>query len=202
MRKAIRILYTLAFSSLLVGTMARGQIPSLWSVDENGPAIFNGPNFVGYANGTNRVDPISGIVGWYYPLGGGISNALVPGDVLLLEPAAGNTNSISDLLRFDGGGMFFFSDLEPGELNPDKADVPQMPVAINPLILGEIGPEGNNGVLYIPGPGQPGYDLSGYFPGMQYNIISDVPEPTVALLLFCGAAVLAGRTIRRRFRHK
>jgi hypothetical protein len=120
----------------------------------------------------------------------------VAGDVVLLEPDA-PTGTISDLLRFDGNGVYFFSELEPNETNPDMADVPIIPPAINPVVLMEVGSEGNNGVLYIPGPGQPGYDLSGVLPGIRYDIISDIPEPASATLLLAGVGLWLLNAARR-----
>jgi hypothetical protein len=64
----------------------------------------------------------------------------------------------------------------------------------------EIGPEGNNGALYIPSPTQPGGDAAGFlFPdGLAYNIISDVPEPaSLSLAALGGAAWLFFRRQRR-----
>jgi len=200
MQKLITLTRAFIFASVLAGTGALGQVPSLWTVDENGPALFQGPTFVGYANGTNRLDPVSGIVGWYYPLAAGLTNAFVPGDVVLFEPGTGT--NFSDLLRFDGSGVFFFSDMEAGELNPDKADVPQMPFLRSPAVfLDEVGPEGHNGALYTPAPGQPGFDLSGVFPGVQYNIISDVPEPSSIAVVVGGTGLLICKAIRRRMKH-
>jgi hypothetical protein len=129
----------------------------------------------------------------HYPLGPSI-----PGDVLLFE----NTNTFSDVLRFDGNGVFFFSEREPNELNPDKADVfvlPQ-PFGSNIVSLIEIGPEGQNGALYFPGPGRPGFDTSGLLPGLGYNIISDVPDPGSAVFLLGAMAALGFNVIRRRTR--
>ena len=167
----------------------------IWTIDENGPALLNGGALAGYSNGHYQVDPSSGIQGWYYPLGG--TNVNVPGDVVLLEPQA-PVGTVSDLLRFDGNGVYFFSDLEPNETNPDKADVPVIPQAINPVVLTEVGPEGNNGVLYIPVSGQPGYDTSGVLPGIGYNIISDVPEPAAATLLLAGTSLWLLNSSRRK----
>jgi hypothetical protein len=181
---------------ILVGASAFAQpFPNeAWTIDENGPALLQGP-LVGYSNGTNKLDPVSGLVGWYYQLQGVPS---IAGDVVLLEPPATN---YSDVLRFDGtGGVYFFSELEFNEPNPDHADVPLLPPLVNPLFIQEVGPEGSNGVTYIPQPGQPGFDTSGYFPGIAYNIISDaVPEPQDAVLAVTGGGLLlASRRARRR----
>lgn len=166
-----------------------------WTIDENGPALLNNAPLVGYSIGHYQIDPISGITGWYYQLGG--TNINVAGDVLLLEPDA-PAGTISDLLRFDGNGVYFFSELEPNDTNPDKADVPVIPQPINPVVLTEVGSEGNNGVLYVPGAGQPGYDLSGVLPGIRYDIVSDVPEPASTTVLLAGAGLCLLSAARRK----
>jgi hypothetical protein len=63
--------------------------------------------------------------------------------------------------------------------------------------LQEIGPEGNNGAIYTPSPGQPGYD-PGFLP--TYNFVSDgvVPEPGTAMLLALGGPALVAAAQRRR----
>jgi hypothetical protein len=168
---------------------------STWTIDENGPALIGGGGLAGYSQGLYQMDPISGIVGWYYPLAGTPS---VPGDVVLLESQA-PSGAPSDLLRFDGtGGVYFFSDMDGPPF--DKADVPVIPQPINPVVLNEVGPEGNNGAFYTPLPGQPGFDTSGVFPGISYNIISDspVPEPASATLLLAGAGLWLLNAARRR----
>jgi hypothetical protein len=194
MKKTNTRLLVLIFSSILTVTTAFGQAGPTWRVDENGPALLSGP-IGGYANGSYKLDPLSGLTGWYYPLGPSIA-----GDLLLIEPLVGNTNTVSDLLRFDGQGVFFFSELEPGELNPDKADVPQIPNPVGSIVFvrTENGPEGNNGLLWTPGPGQPGFDQSGQLSGLSYNIISDVPEPNSVVLFLAAAGVLGWRHLRRK----
>jgi len=186
----------LSFMATMVSAQVLGPFPNeTWDIDENGPALLNNGPLVGYSNGQYQVDPVSGMVGWYYLLGG--TNMNVAGDVVLLESQA-PAGTVSDLLRFDGNGVYFFSDLEPNETNPDKADVPVIPQPMSPVVLYEVGPEGNNGVLYIPGPGQPGYDISGILPGIRYNIISDVPEPGAATLLLAGTSLWLLNSFRRR----
>jgi hypothetical protein len=189
MKPVTRVLLAFALTSTIAATTAVGQpfANELWTVDENGPAILSprsGGGLVGYSNGSYRQDPISGLTGWYYGLGGLI---YVPGDVLLIEP---QTSQPSDLLRFDAGGVFFFSEREPGEPYPDMADVFQLPAPINPVILLEVGPEGNNRAHYAPDLGMPGYADPAIFPGLQYDFISDVPEPSTFALTGLGAVAL------------
>jgi PEP-CTERM motif len=195
MKNTTKIMLALAGTSAFIVTSAFAQsfTNSTWTIDENGPALLSNP--AGYSTGRYQPDPVSGLVGWYYPLAGTPS---VAGDVLLLE-SQNPSAPPSDLLRFDGqGGVYFFSDEDGPPV--DNADVPVMPQTINPVILYEIGPEGNNGALYVPAPGQPGYDLSGILPGIQYNIISDVPvpEPASATLLLAGAGLWLLNASRRR----
>ena len=201
MKNLTKLLVVVAGIATFAATTGLAQPYSneTWNVDENGPALLQGGQLVGYSNGTNKFDPISGLVGWYYPLGA----QSTPGDVVLLE----STNGASDLLRFDGQGVFFFSDLEPGEVNPDHADVPVLPPwnTTNYVILNEVGPEGNNGALYVPSQGLPGYDLSGLFPGLKYNIISDspvVPEPNTVAVAMTGGVLLLNSMRRRGRRAK
>ena len=192
----VAVAANLSFMPTAVSAQVLGPFPNeTWDIDENGPALLNDGPLVGYSNGRYQVDPVSGIVGWYYFLGG--TNMNVAGDVVLLEPQA-PAGTISDLLRFDGSGVYFFSDLDPNETNPDKADVPVIPQPINPVILTEVGPEANNGVLYIPISGQSGYDVSGILPGIRYNIISDVPEPASATLFLAGASLWLLNRDRRK----
>ena len=199
----------LAFASVLTlnatHVFAQPFLDAVWTIDENGSGLFNAldpgstsgvtsQNIVGYSVGHLQADPVSGIVGLYYKFG----TVSLPGDVVLLEPQA-PTGTPSDMLRFDGqGGVYFFSDYEPGEANTDLADVPVMPQPINPVFINEVGPEGNNGALYSPVAGQPGFDTSGILPGLQYNIISDVPEPASVALLLAGPGLWLFRVLHRR----
>src|ERR1041384_3554222 len=91
-----------------------------WTLNENGPALLNGP-VVGFSNGVLQRDPISGVTTLFYPLSGP-NFPSAPGDVLLLEPPSPSQGS--DLLRFDGhGGVYFFSDAEAAAPDGDLADV-------------------------------------------------------------------------------
>ncbi len=196
MKKAGTVLLVLTLIAVATTTTVLGQ--PVWTVDENGPALLNGGPIVGFANGSYKLDPISGLMGWYYPLG-----PSTPGDLVLQEPP--NTNSFSDILRFDGNGVFFFSDAEAGETNLDKADVFQLPPLVtNPnyitIFRVETGVEGNNGFFWAPGPGQPGFDASGQLPGLAYNIISDaVPEPQAVVLLAAGLWLFVWRKAKAHY---
>lgn len=135
------------------------------------------------------------------PSGGIAANVLIyqlpfvvtPGDVALLEQGQ-TSGPPSDLVRFfsPAGANFsdiiFYSDIEPGEPNTDLADT-GLPVSPNAFLIPEVGPEGNNGATWNPAPGQPGSAPTGV--NIQYNIISDVPEPSaLALAVLSGGLLL------------
>ena len=161
---------------LLVLAAGRSQAASTITVDENGAGLP--PTFV--------TDPVSGLSGLAYFLPG----TVVPGDLLLNEPAPGQGGS--DLLRFlnvtlpsgpqggptSVGVLLFFSDKEPNE-TPDLADVPGLPAtnSASLIVASEVGPEGGpNGLTYTPTESQLGF-ITG---GVTYNIISDVAVPLPA----------------------
>jgi hypothetical protein len=187
MKTSKRFLLPFALASLCANTALSQPFPgATWTLDENGRATLTyQSSTLATVTGVLQLEPLSGITGLYYNLG-------VPsqqGDLLMLEPTTFETN---DMLRFDGrGGVYFFSDLEPNDPNPDLADVPQIPLVIqgDSAVIIEAGPEGNNGALWVPSPGFAGADTSGLFPGIQYNIISDIPEPGALGLLLVGATV-------------
>ncbi|SRR5258706_9927105 len=193
MKKLNNVLLTFSLLSAMAATTALAQpYPGgTWTFDEFGSGLFGNGTIVGYANGTTRVDPVSGMATLYYFW----NVPTAPGDVLVHELGA-PTNQFSDVLRFDGqGGMYFFSESEAGTINPDPADVPVLPFGQpGAVALFESGPEGNNGVFYTPTPGQPGFDTSGIFPGVSYHFISDiVPEPGSGALLLIGAGIVGFR---------
>jgi hypothetical protein len=135
----------------------------------------------------------------FYDLGGPTS--FVAGDLVLQEVVGGPA---SDIIRFNpsgaGGfdypaGIYFYSDIGDGADAP--ADRP-FPAALytNVVYMLEVGPEGNNGVVYIPTAGQPGYFA---IDTMQYNITSDsIPEPGTLGLLAAGLGLISFRIFRRR----
>jgi hypothetical protein len=142
----------IGLATVLTTALAQPYTNATWTIDENGPALFDSHSgVVGYSNGVLQRDPISGVTTLYYQLAGPNVPSL-PGDVVLLEPPS--TTQASDLLRFDGrGGVYFFSDVEPGEANTDLADVGVPLNSVNPsnaLYFAETGVEGNNG--YSPSP--------------------------------------------------
>ena len=128
---------------------------------------------------------------------------LVTGDVVMTEPGnpAGGPNS--DVVRFwnptgiNQTQIIFYSDFSPTDPPDAPADTGLPGQLINPIIIQEVGPEGNNGAVYTPPAAGPGA-----FPGalIQYNIISDgvVPEPGTMALAGLGGALMLLVSRRRR----
>lgn len=124
--------------------------------------------------------------------------AVVPGDVLLLDGP-----NVLDVVRFNEpptggpGTLVFYSDNTDGV--DALADTPSPPGGFysNLVRIPEVGPEGNNGAFYTPGPNDPGF-VAGATP-VTYHLISDsspVPLPSTAgaglvLLVGCGGIKLA-----------
>lgn len=176
------LLLTGLFVSLL---LAQSAPAAILPFDENGNGAF-GPGVI-------QPDPGPGGLGavltYHLPFAG------VPGDVLLHDGAL--TGPVLDVVRFNGNGtLLFYSDTPPFD---SLADTPSPPTALYPnqVNIVEVGPEGNNGALYTPGPNDPGFDPS----GPTYNLISDspVPEPASVSLLAVGA-VLGGLIVVKRRR--
>jgi hypothetical protein len=155
------------------------------TIDEAGNAYLTPSVLFPSAIGT---DTFSGISTLEYTL----PFAGVAGDVLLTHPSS---SQLSDVLRYDGNfHVFFFSETGEGSL----ADV-GLPTIFqaNNVTVAEVGTEGvSTYALYTPISGQPGYETAA--PGMQYHIISDVPEPSTMLLGGLGGAFVLLLSSRRR----
>jgi hypothetical protein len=149
------------------------------------------------------VEPISGVATLAYDIAGSPAVGLIPspGDVVITEPNSTNQSN-SDLLRFSNQGLVYvFSDAETSE-PLDKADV-GVPTPMEPFItVVETGlnglpyGEGFNGILYTPGPTDPGF-VPG---GITYEFISDgsVPEPATLVSLGIGMAIVGSVCRKRR----
>jgi hypothetical protein len=122
------------------------------------------------------------------------------GDLYLHEPGT-PTGTFSDVVRFHGGTICFYSDqADPGE-TATLGDV-GIPVHLldNKKTIEEIGPENANGATYVPLMGEPGFD-----PGQTVSVIviSDVPEPaslgfaTLSTLFLVGFVSRVGKTLRK-----
>ncbi len=162
------------------------------SIDEMGNGNIAGAPFPGVMG----LDPgPGGLVTLLYVPPPGVG--FVPGDVLIFEPGPG-MDVLSDVVRFNlNGPVAFYSDNSDPDPAPQLADV-GFPAAFlpNTVQLMEVGPEGNNGVIYTPTPNQPGF-VPGF--AVTYTIISDpVPEPGTIALLAGGGLGLAAFAWRRR----
>ena len=179
------ILMLIAISAVvLMGLPASG---GTISIDENGNGIGTvGPGFLGNDPGPGG---LNGVLIYQLPFAG------VQGDVGLLD------NGIPlDYVRFNGNGtVIFYSDNVDGFDAIGDTPAPPGQLYQNLVRLEELGPEGNNGAIYTPLPGQPGYDPNAL---PTYNLISDgsaVPEPSsvIQLALGLGALGLAGFNRKR-----
>jgi hypothetical protein len=185
-----KILIALTGIVAAFATSVSAQINTI-SVDENGTFLING---AAAPPGVLAVEPISGILTLSYTLPF-VAN---PGDVQLFAtnepPTAGQ---FSDLLRFNGNHLYFFS-LKDDTSPPDLADVPALPPAIAPnMVIAEIGPEGNNSATWAPGPG--GIGGTSTSPNLVYTFISDVvPEPSPWMLTVLSGGVLLVMRWRRQ----
>jgi len=128
---------------------------------------------------------------------------LIAGDVVLTEPGAPVPGPNSDVVRFwnptgiNQTQIIFYSDVSPNDPADAPADTGLPGQLINPVIIPEVGPEGNNGAVYTPVAGAPGSLLGA---SIQYNIISDgvVPEPGTMALTGLGGGMLLLMSRRRR----
>ena len=182
------------------------------TVDENGHGDWNGaPLFPAgaLANDTGpggRPNALTYYLGNANPPFGQTIGFLVPGDLFILESPGG---VLSDLIRFRTGNPTFFT---PASLvfysdNSDGADSLAdigFPTAFNPntASLVEPGVEGGLQMIhYVPLPNQPGYVDDPANPGhtfVDYNFISDVPEPTMTVLVGTFLLISLGSRLRRR----
>jgi hypothetical protein len=196
MRKLVfRILLSLGLAAAVFG---QGNNPRI-TIDENcnGVILFAGPGVPMPC--VKLADPGPGGLAsavTYNLLG---PPSLVAGDLLLLEPGGGGL--ISDLIRFNPAGtgnpnypasIVFYSDTIDGADSLADTGFPNA-LYTNTMTVVEVGPEGNNGFVYTPTDGQPGF-VAGF--STTYNILSDspVPEPaTISLVLVAGGLLFAGR---------
>jgi hypothetical protein len=182
MKKSVKTLVVFGCTFAVSATLFGQALPTI-TFDENGKGNINGSPLPS----TVAPDPSGGIAAnvliYQLPF------QVVPGDVALVEPNQ-PTGVYSDLVRFftpAAGGpslLIFYSDVEPGG-TLDLADT-GLPVAPNAIPIPEVGPENSNGAVWNPAPGMPGSTSA----PVQYNIISDVPEPASAALSLCGLSLL------------
>jgi len=156
-------------------------IVNIFTIDNVGDAYFTPSLMYPHAQAT---DPISGMTTLQYTL----PFTPTAGDVLLEENVSGPT----DLLRFEGDTVYFFSTDGIGT----PAYVPDLPAtgspSEGPLLPQSSGPQSFT-FSYQPTSGEPGYN-----PETAYNIIVNVPEPgTLALGALAGGLLLLLGSRRR-----
>ena len=163
------------------------------TADENG---FGTLDFIGGSHYLMPGIPTSD--GLFYDMQG--PPFLVPGDLLMLEPATPPATQpiLSDIIRFGSlpqpgpvgypvYGFYFYSDQDGGIDNlADRWGLPTVLLPDQAVIT--------EGALYLPGPNDPGF-VPGYV--VEYKFNSDVPDggATVGLLGMglCGLMALARR---------
>jgi hypothetical protein len=168
---------------LVLGGAASAQFHVDITVDENGNGHFtNTAGFDSSLPSGLRADPGPG--GLASALTYDLLNppGLVAGDLVLLEPSGGGL--ISDVVRFNttspfgagAGSLVFYSDNLDGVDALADTGFPGATYT-NVFTTTEVGPEGNNGFVYTPTAGQPGF-VAGAAGPVIYHITSDTPAAT------------------------
>jgi hypothetical protein len=188
MKKLTKAAIVFGFTLAVASSTSFAQFT--FTIDEFGGPLTSLPSTIG-------PDPSGGVAGsvLIYTLPFGV----VSGDVILSEPGQPPTPD-SDVVRFwnpaagTQSEIIFYSDISLTDPADAPADV-GLPTQFQPLTIRiqELGGEGNNGAIYLASPGLPGSTSA----PIQYNIISDVPEPGTGALLLSGVGLLFGI---RRFR--
>jgi hypothetical protein len=202
MNRAFKLIaiFSLTFACALPAAFGQlfGPPHELLTVNEFGQGVQSvtpyGPYILINVPGAVAQDPFSGLSTMSYP----VQLAASPGDVLIYEDAAQTV--LSDIIRFDGQGrFFFFSQLEPGE-TPNPSDVAQLPAPLTQFPTVSITETnldfGSLGADYL-------VPASTLMPGSDANLkeflfITEVPEPATVFLLLFGAGFLLLRQQRMR----
>jgi len=199
MKRLTKTLFVFGFTCAISATPLFAQI---FTFDENGNSTG-----AGISPGVLQAGPSGGLPSGIPVLVYQLAMPVVSGDVVLVEAGQPPT-AFSDVVRFwnvttgaNVSQIIFYSDIETTEPEPvNLADtgLPSLLTSpVSPVYINEVGPEGNNGAVWTPPAGAPGSSLAGVV--VQYNIISDVPEPGSLALLAGGLGILLGVD---RFRQK
>jgi hypothetical protein len=197
-RRMVIVPVVLAVVTALSGRALSGQVAPIATitVDENGHGNITSIGGSFNTTGTLAADPGPGGLSaalTYNLLG---PPSLVAGDLLLDE----SPGVLSDIIRFNSTGsgngtLVFYSDTSDGADSLADTGFPTSQYT-NTVTLTEVGPEGANGITYIPTANQPGF-IAGFI--TTYNITSDsVPEPATLTLLAGSSLMVLCRRGRRR----
>ena len=194
---------TLLFSFLLV---SRGSAAVIGvTIDENCHGTFDTPTGVTQLLCSLAVDPLSGMTvpTFILPMNVfGPVNQNSIGDVEMLE----SPGVISDLVRFqvNAAGMnllrFYSETPDPGEPFPTPLSDVGIPAGRQQNVLmpplQEIGPDNDNKAIYHPTSAvQPGFSIGN---DVTYTFVSDTPEPSSAVLIGVGLALLSWRRLLKK----
>jgi hypothetical protein len=194
MKSITKILFVAALAYAITAVSSFAQVVTF---DENGHSSFGGAALP-FAVGPD-------------PSGGIAANVLIytlpfvvtPGDIGLIENTNSTSLNLSDVVRFftpagaNNSEIIFYSDVEATEPPPlDLADTGLPQTSSTTIFIPEIGPDNNNGATWTPVAGEAGSAPTGL--SIQYNIISDVPEPGTLTLVACGGGLLLAALRRRQ----
>lgn len=198
-RLATLILIVAVCVTAFMSPTPAGAVPTSVSVsiDENGhsTAFVQGGAIFTLVTGTTgrrKINGIANVLFYKLPAPHFGFPSFVSGYLSLLEP----DGSTSDVVRFAGRTIYFFSDNEDSGGDLADTGLPKIPRKANQTTRLEIGPESLNFAFYVPeklGKPEPGFS-SNKKSAYDYIIISDIPEPGTLILL--GGSLIALGAVR------